>query len=115
MKVDYTMQNFTQGFNFRSIDKNFPILIVQFGSEKCMPCFAIKRKIDAWIELHNNVKGIYVPIENFPKVAANEGIFSVPTILVFVNGMPTIRESGYFSLENILSKIQRYIDFIKKS
>lgn len=109
------MQIYTKELNFRQPDKNFPVLIVQFGSEKCMPCFAIKNKIDNWIETHSNVKGIYVPIEDFPEAAANEGIFSVPTILVFVEGMVTIRESGYFSLEDILSKIERYIDFLKDS
>ena len=38
--------------------------------------------------------------------------FSAPTVLVFVEGQLTIRESGYFSLDGILKRIERYIDLL---
>ena len=89
------------------------INIVQFGSYTCAPCSAIKQRIDSWIEDHPAIMSLYVPIEEFPQIAASEGIFSVPTILVYINGQMTIRESGYFSLDNIFDKIERYIEIIE--
>ncbi len=94
------------------IDKS-QILILQFGSDTCAPCKAIRHRIDLWNEdLKGKVKSRYIPIEEFPELSAEHGIFSAPTILVYVMGKMTIRESGYFSLDEILSKIERYIELI---
>lgn len=88
------------------------VLLVQFGAETCAPCRAIKQRIDRWTAQHPQVQSVYVPIEAFPENAAQENVFSVPTILVFVEGQRTIRESGYFSLDNLLVQVQRYLDLL---
>ena len=106
------MKKLTKEENLQDIINSEKILIVQFGSQLCGPCFALKHKIDIWNENHPKVKSIYVQAEDFRKVAADFGVFTVPTILVFVEGKITIREIGYFSLEDILSKIERYIEIM---
>ncbi|MCR4746511.1 MAG: thioredoxin family protein [Lachnospiraceae bacterium] len=88
------------------------IVIFQFGTETCAPCSAIKQKIDHWIENHKEIKSRYVSIEKFPEIAAEYGIFSAPTIVVFISGKLSIRESGYFSLDDIFKRIERYVEMI---
>lgn len=95
------------------IDKS-EILILQFGSDTCAPCKALRQRIDLWNEdLDEKIETRYIPIEKFPDISAEHGIFSAPTVLVYVMGKMTIRESGYFSLDEILGKIERYIGLIK--
>lgn len=95
------------------IDKS-EILILQFGSDTCAPCKALRQRIDLWNEdLNEKIETRYIPIEEFPYISAEHGIFSAPTVLVYVMGKMTIRESGYFSLDEILGKIERYIRLIK--
>ncbi len=95
------------------IDKS-EILILQFGSDTCAPCKALRQRIDLWNEdLDEQIETRYIPIEEFPDISAEHGIFSAPTVLVYVMGKMTIRESGYFSLDEILGKIERYIGLIK--
>jgi len=89
------------------------IVILQFGMESCAPCAAITKRIDEWNTAHKEVKTWYIPLDVFPGISAEYGIFSVPTVLVYVQGKLTIRESGYFSLDSILSRTERYMEFIK--
>ena len=80
-----------------------------FGSEKCIPCKALKEKIRAWNESHPQVFCGYVPLEENISLAAQENILGVPAVLAFVGGKETIRKAGYFSLEEVFSSMDRYI------
>lgn len=99
--------------NFENILKNENIVVAQFTSKLCGPCYAIKDKIEKWQVNHTDVKCIYIPIENFSELAAQLGIFTVPTVTVFISGKKYIQESGYFSLEDVFNQIERYIDIMK--
>ena len=89
------------------------MLLVQFGSHTCAPCTAIMQKIDSWCAEHPLCRSLYVPVEQFRELAAGESVFSVPTILVYIEGRVTIRESGYFSLEEIFNRMERYIALLQ--
>ncbi len=98
------------GDTFSPSSSEKSIYIVQFGSQNCLPCISLHQKLDQWLSDHPQVYGIYVPIEKFPELAASQGIFTVPSILVYVEGKKALQESGYFSLNSLLTKIQRYLD-----
>ena len=80
-----------------------------FGSEKCIPCKALKEKIRAWNESHPQVFCGYVPVEENISLAAQENILGAPAVLAFVGGKETIRKAGYFSLEEVFTSMDRYI------
>ena len=90
------------------------LVLVQFGAESCAPCSAIRRKITAWNKGHAQIPYLYIPTEQFPELCAQLGVFTVPTIFVYAEGRLTIRESGYFGLEELLRKIERYEEMILK-
>ena len=81
------------------------ILIVEVGSRSCEPCGAIRGKLERWLVERPEAAGIYVDIEKFPALTAQAGIFTVPAVLIYVCGHMTVRESGYFSLEQVLQKL----------
>ena len=80
-----------------------------FGSEKCIPCQALKEKIRAWNESHPQVFCGYVPVEENISLAAQENILGAPAVLAFVGEKEAIRKAGYFSLEEVFSSMDRYI------
>ena len=86
----------------------YPIVIAQFGSESCSPCSALKQRIQIWNAGHPNVHHIYVTVDDQPKLCAQMGIFTVPSIIVYVEEKVTIRQSGYFSLDQMLDQIEKY-------
>ena len=101
------MQKLKSKEEFEKLKSQSPMLIVQIGSKTCLPCIAIKKKIDSWIVYHEKVKALYIPIEVFPEICADENVFSVPTLILFTESKRAVFESGYFSLENFLLKCER--------
>ena len=88
------------------------LVVAEFGSFRCPPCRDLRRKIELWLERHPEAEGIYVPIEECPEIAAQNDVFSSPTVRLYVNGRMTVSESGYFSLDIILSQAERYISLL---
>ena len=103
MKIIQTSQEY---ITFKEQEK-FSLFL--FGSEKCIPCKALKEKIRAWNESHPQVFCGYVPLEENISLAAQENILGAPAVLAFVGGKETIRKAGYFSLEEVFSSMDRYI------
>ncbi len=84
------------------------VMAVLFGSHSCGPCSAISRRMGLWQGEHPHVRCLYVPVEEFPQLCGQLGVFTVPTVLVYVQGKLTLRESGYFSLDQILHGMEKY-------
>ena len=104
-----TLDNAT---NIRELIANTEILIVECGSVTCAPCTAIRNRIDDYIASHSKLTALYVEIAENRALCGELGVFSSPTILVYVEGSLTIRESGYFSLSDIFRRIDRYISLL---
>lgn len=85
-----------------------PIVLLQFTSPSCPPCTAIRQRITAWGQKKSGFQAYAVPIEDFPTLCGQLGVFTVPTILVYVESRLTLRESGYFSLDDLLQRVERY-------
>ena len=47
------------------------------------------------------------------EISSQMGIFSAPTVLVYMDGQLVARESGYFSLDALLGDIERYLELRK--
>lgn len=94
-----------------AIRKN-QILILQFGSENCAPCKALQNRIEAWNQEHSSICYAYVSLSDLSELCAQMGVFTVPAIFVYVEGRMTIERSGYFSLEQMLARIEKYEELL---
>ena len=83
--------------------------IKQYGAETCAPCVAIRRKLEEWQQAHPTVIYRYLPIEDYQEEAAQKGILSVPTVIAVIDGTEVAREAGYFSLDKMLTRLERYM------
>ncbi len=86
-----------------------PVVLLQFTSPHCAPCTAIQQRILAWSQQKSGFQAYAVPIEDFPVLCGRLGVFTVPTLLVYVEGRLALRESGYFSLDDLLRRVERYL------
>ena len=106
------MRRLTEAGELASLAAQTPLLFVQFSAATCGPCAAISQKLDLWTAGRPMADSVCVPIEDFPALAAEQGVFTVPTVLVFVENKLALRESGYFSLEQLLARARRYLDLL---
>lgn len=109
------MKNFTNDMNFESISSSQDIVFIQYGRKTCTPCASIRLKIAAWLKENTAVAGFYIDVEEFPELGAQRGIFSVPSVQVYLEGKLFIERSGYFSLEEIFAQLERYRELRAKT
>jgi thiol-disulfide isomerase/thioredoxin len=88
-------------------------VLVYFSHEKCNVCKVLKPKIAATCrELFPEIKLTYADTVNTPEISAQFSIFTVPTVLVFLDGREFLRESRNISIPGFIDKLQRPYDML---
>jgi hypothetical protein len=85
-----------------------PIVLIQIGSEQCAPCHAIENRIDRYLNGRKDITSWYGSIDELPELSGFFEIFTVPALLLYLNGHLTIRKAGFFSLDEFLAGMERY-------
>jgi len=83
-------------------------VLVYFSTPTCNVCHALKPKISQ--EFKSNfpkIKQVFIDSSVTPEIPAHFNIFSVPTILVFLDGKEFARESRNVSVPILVNNIQR--------
>lgn len=78
----------------------------------CGVCTALKPKIISIIDEFREFKGAYVDMDKIPESAGEYSIFTIPGILVFIDGKEMIREARFVSAEELESRIDRFYHMI---
>ncbi|RUM67213.1 MAG: thioredoxin [Sulfurospirillum sp.] len=83
-------------------------VLLYFSTPTCNVCKALKPKIShAFQEHFPLIKQIYIDSSKNPEIPASMQIFSVPTIVVFLDGKEFARESRNISVDLFIEKIKR--------
>lgn len=88
------------------------ILLLYFSSKSCGVCKVIKPQLDEVLKTYPKLKSIQIDVEGNIKLAASYSVFTLPAVIVFVNGKETIREARYINVEEIENRIDRYYKLI---
>jgi thioredoxin 1 len=86
------------------------VTLVDFGAVWCPPCkvlLPILDKMDS--EYDGSVSIIKVDCDESPAIAAEFGIMSMPTVIIFHNGEPVDKLVGLRSKEVYQTTIARYL------
>lgn len=84
-----------------------PYLLAYFSRPDCGVCTALKPKVAEMVEAFPKAVSRYVNLDRFPEAAGEYSIFTIPGILVFVDGKETIREARYVSATDLEQKMER--------
>src|SRR4030042_1334707 len=85
-------------------------VIADFTAVWCGPC----KMLDPVIvqlsqDWQGKVKIVKLDVDENSKLAVQYGVMGVPTLILFVNGVPVQRLSGYQPKDRIISKFGSYI------
>ena len=96
------------------IDFNKAVL-VYFTASNCSVCHAIKPKIQtAFTNELPKIKQIFINSDTSKEITSNYGIFSFPTVLIFLESKEFFRVSRNFSIEQFLSDVKRPYELLFK-
>lgn len=88
------------------------IRLIYLSKPDCGVCTAIKPKIEEILQKYPEMQGTYVNMDLIPQSAGEFSIFTIPGILIYVDGRETIREARYISVEDLTSQIDRFYSMI---
>jgi len=98
-----------KNFEAEVIRSSIPVL-VDFWAEWCGPCKMITPVIDQLsIELEGKLKIAKVNVDESPELAGQFNVMSIPTLLVFKNGLPVDQIVGAMPKDKLLAKLQPHL------
>ena len=95
------------------LTEKFPAVCFYLSTPQCNVCKVLKPKV---IELIENefpqLKFFYIDLNDAKEITGQLSVFTVPTILVFLDGKELIRTSRNISIEQLKEQINRYYQLI---
>ena len=88
------------------------ISIIYYSGSTCGACDAIKEKVLHIIKDYEEIKFMEINAVENKELAASYNIFSLPILLLFVNGKEALRVGRYFDLLDFKNSIDRYYNLI---
>ena len=96
-------------FETEVLKSTIPV-IVDFTAVWCGPCKMLDPVVTQLSQDWNGkVKIVKLDVDDNSNIAMQYGVMGVPTLILFVNGSPVQRLSGYQPKDRIVSKFGSYI------
>ena len=88
--------------------KENPAVALYFSAPTCNVCHALKPKLfDAIEKNFKEMQIISIDTSQDQEVAAHYSVFTIPTLLVFLDGREFLRKSRHMSVDEVIREIER--------
>lgn len=91
--------------NYDAFVSDQQILLVEFGAEWCGPCKMILPVLQKLSSQRQDVKVCKVDIDESPELSSRHQIRSVPTLILYKNGVEIKRHIGLTNYEKLITII----------
>lgn len=99
--------------NYQKIIKDNDGVLIYFSHEQCNVCKVLKPKVeDMLTEQFPKINMFYADTVKHPEIAAQNSIFTVPTLVIYIDGKEFLRVSRNVSIMELKEKIQRPYDLM---
>ena len=104
-----TKQVTDASFDSEVVKSTTPVL-VDFWAEWCAPCRGLAPKLEEIAgEMAAQIKVVKLDVDSNPQTAANFGIRSIPTMILFKGGKPVEQMMGNYPKDNIVAFTKRHL------
>ena len=90
--------------------KENKLTFVYISRENCGICHVIQPQVQEMLKEFPAIKPIQVSADDIPEVASQFTVFTVPALLLFVEGKEVIREARFVVMEELHRKFQRVVE-----
>lgn len=108
------MQVLTSEQQIKKCFDEYEIVIVYFSGSTCGACQIIRKRLEQILHCYPDVKGVQIDAVQYPHIAAQYSVFSLPLFILFVKGKEIVRESKHVDLLEFEQRILRYRAILKE-
>ena len=98
----------------KSLVLNSKIALLYISSESCNVCKVIYPRLVDMLESYPEVKAVRTDILELPLLSGEYNVFTIPCVLVFVEGKEIVREARFINLDYLNEQIDRYYNMLYK-
>ena len=95
--------------------KENKFVLLYFSSDGCSICDDVlprlKELLKELLKKHPKVVSAHVEIQNMPSVASIFGIFTIPAVIIYLEGKEIVKQARYINFLELKEKIQRFSEF----
>jgi len=94
----------------RSFIENNNMAFIYVSSWECSVCRELLPKVESMLSKYPIIASRHIETSEVPEIAGELSVFTIPVLLIFIDGKETIRESRYVIISELEGKISRYIE-----
>ena len=97
-------------FQIEVLEASLPVL-VDFTAPWCAPCKMLEPVVEQLaVDWHDKVKFVRLDVDDHPLLAMDYQVMSVPTLMLFKNGKPVERLTGFQPKDRLLKKFLPFLN-----
>lgn len=89
-----------------TLENYFSFLYV--SSEECNVCKDLFPKVEELLKKYPKIESRRMEINDVQGLAGHLSIFTIPAVILYIDGMEYLREARFISIEDLDRKIERY-------
>lgn len=99
-------------FQGEVLEAVMPVL-VDFGAVWCGPCKMLDPIVEELAgDWDGKVKVVHIDVDHSPNTAMQFQVMGVPTLMLFQDGQPVERMTGYMPKKKIISKLESHLPMV---
>ncbi|MGB1109998.1 MAG: thioredoxin family protein [Gammaproteobacteria bacterium] len=93
---------------FQALLQDEPAVLAYFGGDNCNVCKLLRPKVFGLMaERFPAIRSVYVDAELSRELAAQYGVFTIPSVIAFFDGKETLRKARNFSMGELENGLAR--------
>lgn len=106
------MRRLTQYPEVEQFIKAHPLTFLYISQPSCSVCVGLLPKVEKLLSQFPAIQGAYVDAAQIPSVAGELSIFTVPAVLLFVEGKEVLRYARFISLDELEFNLAKYVHLV---
>ncbi|HHW58247.1 MAG TPA: thioredoxin family protein [Clostridia bacterium] len=87
---------------------NNSMVFLYFSTQDCGICTSLLPKLNEMLKNYPQIKSFHISIDESPMASGKFSVFTVPTIIVYVDGREAIREARFIAMDVLEEKVAKY-------
>lgn len=93
------------------IDNNKMVFVFLYG-QHCSVCHGVLPQIRPMIDSYNELMSIQADIEKLPMLSGEFTVFTVPVVLLFLEGKEVLRIGRFIRTEELKERLDKILDSV---